>query len=38
VDVALQVKGVSLSYGDFTVLRDVTFEASHGQALVVMGG
>ncbi len=37
-DAVLQVKGVSLSYGDFTVLRDVTFEASHGQALVVMGG
>ena len=37
-DAALQVKGVSLSYGDFTVLREVTFEAPHGQALVVMGG
>ena len=37
-DAALRVKGVSLTYGDFMVLRDVTFEALHGQALVVMGG
>lgn len=37
-EVALRVKGLSLSYGDLQVLVDVTFDAPHGRALVVMGG
>ena len=34
----VSAKGVSLAYGDYVVLRDVTFNAIRGQALVVMGG
>jgi len=34
----VSAKGVSLSYGDYVVLRNVTFNAIRGQALVVMGG
>ena len=34
----VSAKGVSLAYGDYLVLRDVTFNAIRGQALVVMGG
>tara|TARA_Y100000588_G_C14077102_1_gene848425 strand:- start:13 stop:789 length:777 start_codon:yes stop_codon:yes gene_type:complete len=34
----VSAKGVSLSYGDFAVLHDVTFDAVRGKALVVMGG
>jgi phospholipid/cholesterol/gamma-HCH transport system ATP-binding protein len=34
----VSVKGVSLAYGDYVVLRNVTFNAIRGQALVVMGG
>jgi phospholipid/cholesterol/gamma-HCH transport system ATP-binding protein len=34
----ISAKGVSLSYGDYVVLRDVSFNAIKGQALIVMGG
>ena len=34
----VSAKGVSLAYGDCIVLRDVTFNAIRGQALVIMGG
>ena len=37
-EAVLKVKGLSLSYGDYPVLRDVSFEAPRGGALVVMGG
>ena len=37
-EAALKVKGLSLSYGEYPVLRDVSFEAPSGRALVVMGG
>ena len=34
----VSAEGVSLAYGEYVVLHDVTFNAIRGQALVVMGG
>ncbi len=37
-DVVLRLDGVSLGYGDFTVLRDISFEVPRGQVVAMMGG
>ena len=33
----LKVKDLSLAYGDYQVLKDVSFDAERGKCLVVMG-
>ena len=35
---ALRLEGVTLGYGDFTVLRDISMEARSGQVVAIMGG
>ena len=37
-ETVLRAESLSLAYGSFEVLKDVSFEARHGTALVVMGG
>nr|MBP8035010.1 ATP-binding cassette domain-containing protein [Burkholderiaceae bacterium] len=34
----LRLDSVSLGYGDFTVLRDISLEVSRGQVVAMMGG
>ena len=37
-DTIISVKGLSLSYGEFAVLQDVSFNVRKGTCMVVMGG
>ena len=38
LDTIISVKGLSLSYGEFAVLQDVSFNVRKGTCMVVMGG
>lgn len=37
-DTVLRLEGVSLGYGDFTVLHDLSMEVRRGQVVAIMGG